>query len=176
MLGGIVKRNISLSIVLFFVGGCAGTGSDAPSRDALVTATPGSAVMFPALNVLDLQATEGFYVGIMGMKPTLRIGEAGDDHQEVTLNFSGELTAPEASLVLNYVASRAEPYIFDGFSRLAFRVPDVSGLVEKVRAAGLEVLEEPRRIEAGGAAFMLAFVRDPNGARVELIQPLMREE
>ncbi len=172
-----MTQYISLSIALFVLAGCAATGSlapsqEAPSQETSIKGRPSSAVMFPAINVLDLQAVEDFYVGIMGMKPTLRIGEAGDDHQEVTLNFSGEMSAPEASLVLNYVASRTEPYIFDGFSRLAFRVPDVRGLVEKVRAAGLEVLDEPRRIEAGGAAFMLAFVRDPNGARVELIQPL----
>jgi len=165
-------RYFSLSIVLFFMGGCAATGSDAPSQATSITPTPSSAVMFPALNVSDLQATEDFYVGIMGMKPTLRIGQAGDDRQEVTLNFSGEMAAPEASLVLNFVASRTEPYVFDGFSRIAFRVPNVSQLVEKVRAAGLEILDEPRKIEVKGAAFMLAFVRDPNGARVELIQPL----
>jgi glyoxylase I family protein len=167
-----MTRFISLSIALVVLGGCAAAGVLAPSQETAVTARPSSAVMFPALNVLDLQAAEDFYVGVMGMKPTLRIGQAGDDHQEVTLNFSGEMSAPEASLVLNYVASRTEPYVFDGFSRLAFRVPDVRAVVEKVRAAGLEVLDEPRRIEAGGASFMLAFVRDPNGARVELIQPL----
>ena len=167
-----MPRSISLLIVLVSIGGCASAGSDAPSSEIPSPAARSSAVMFPALNVFDLEATEAFYVDIMGMKPTLRIGEAGDARQEVTLNFSGEMAAPEASLVLDYVPSRTEPYVFEGLSRVAFRVPDVRGLVEKVRAAGLEVLDEPRRIEAGGAAFMLAFVRDPNGVRVELIQPL----
>jgi catechol 2,3-dioxygenase-like lactoylglutathione lyase family enzyme len=128
--------------------------------------------MFPAINVLDLKATEGFYSDILGMKPTLRIGDEGSEHQEVTLNFSGEIGAPETSLVLNYLASRTEPYLNDALSRIAFRVPDVDAMVERVRAAGHTILSEPRMIEVNGTGIKLAFVQDPNGTRVELIQPM----
>lgn len=180
-------RSIAVLAFLLAAGGCASGGRDAPMQagnaleasNALSTSTArasSSAVMFPALNVLDLEATEAFYIGIMGMKPTLRIGGKGDDHQEVTLNFSGVMSAPEASLVLNYVSPRTKPYVFDGLSRIAFRVPDVEALVERIRAAGLDVLDEPRKIEVRGAAFMLAFVEDPNGARIELIQPMAPSE
>ena len=71
---------------------------------------------------------------------------------------------------MNYVSDRSTPYHFDGFSRLAIRVPDLSMTVERIRAAGYPILEEPRVIEAGGARIKLAFVQDPNGMRVELIE------
>jgi predicted enzyme related to lactoylglutathione lyase len=48
-------------------------------------------------------------------------------------------------------------------------VPDVDALVARIRAAGHPVLVEPHDIEAMGMKIRLAFVQDPNGARVELI-------
>jgi catechol 2,3-dioxygenase-like lactoylglutathione lyase family enzyme len=175
-------RSIATLGILLLLGGCDSPTSNTPEQETSAPTAqpsksaaevPNSALMFPAINVPDMQAAEAFYIGIMGMKPTLRIGEEGDAHQEVTLNFSGEMYASEASLVLNFVASRTEPYVFDGLSRIAFRVPDLDRLVARIRAAGHRVLDEPRMIEVRGAGIKLAFVEDPNGARVELIQLML---
>jgi catechol 2,3-dioxygenase-like lactoylglutathione lyase family enzyme len=136
------------------------------------TDLPESIVMFPAINVLDLEATEAFYVDMLGLKPSLRIGEPGDERQEVTLNSTGDPRSPGASLVLDHVAARQEPYVHGALSRIAFRVRDLDAVLARIRRAGHEVLEEPRTIEAAGMAVRLAFVRDPNGTRVELIQLL----
>lgn len=66
------------------------------------------------------------------MKVTLRLGDPGEAHREVTLDFSGDVYADEASLVLDRVSSRDEPYVFDGLSRLAIRVPDDDALVARL--------------------------------------------
>lgn len=163
---------IATAIVSVAICGCASSPSGPPARHEPQTppSSPASAILFPAINVSDLEAAEAFYVQLLGMEVTLRVGESGSPHQEVTLNFSGELLAPEASLVLNYVAQREAPYHFDAFSRLAIRVPDVSAAVERIRAAGHPILEEPRTLEVDGARIKLAFVQDPNGMRVELIE------
>lgn len=132
-----------------------------------------SAVLFAAINVLDLEAAEAFYVDILLMKPTLRLGEeAGSERKEVTLNFSGEMSSPGASIVLNYVVSRKKPVVADALSRIAFRVPDVEAVVERARQAGHTIVTEPRIIDVKGAKFKLAFILDPDGIRVELIQPM----
>jgi glyoxylase I family protein len=130
----------------------------------------GSALLFPAINVLDIDVAEAFYVDLFGMKVTLRIGEEGDERRELTLNFTGDMMAEESSIVLNQIAGRSEPYVSDALSRIAFRVPDVEALVERVRLAGFEIVSEPRRIEVEGQVFKLAFVRDPDGIRLELIE------
>lgn len=135
---------------------------------------PAPAIVFAALNVLDLEVTESFYVDMLGMKVVLRIGRPGDERREVTLNFSGDLYSSESSLVLNQDASRTEPYRFDAFSRIAFRVSDLDAIVRRIRDAGYTVLEEPRRIE--GTNIRLAFIEDPNGARVELIEGMASAE
>ena len=183
-MNGIVFGTFASLALLFALGGCDSPLPDisreahaaTPQGEASTRELPGSAVLFPAINVLDLKATQAFYMDMLDMKVTLKVGEEGDDHQEVTLNFSGEIYAPEASLVLNYVASRSEPYIFDAFSRIAFRVPDVDAAVERMRAAGHKILSEPRMIDVEGAGIKLAFVEDPNGARVELIQTVVPSE
>jgi catechol 2,3-dioxygenase-like lactoylglutathione lyase family enzyme len=172
MLMNRIACSLLLSIAISALAGCAASPASKPPAQAVpaVAEAPRASVLFPAINVLDLDASEAFYVDMLGMKVSLRLGEEGDEHREVTLNFSGDVYAPEASLVLNYLASRTEPYVFDGFSRIAFRVPDVDGLVEKIRGAGHKILDEPRTIEVEGAQIRLAFVEDPNGARLELIE------
>ena len=134
------------------------------------SAIAGSALLFPAINVLDIDVSEKFYVNLLGMKVTLRLGEEGEERRELTLNFTGDMMAEESSIVLNEVAGRSEPYVSDALSRIAFRVPDVETLVERIRLAGFEVLSEPRRIEVKEQVFKLAFVRDPDGIRLELIE------
>ena len=135
---------------------------------------PAPAIISPALNVLDMKATEAFYVDMLGMKVMLRLGGEEAEHQEVTLNFSGDLYSSESSLLLNYTSERTEPYVFDGFSRIAFRLKDVEATVEKIRAAGYKILSEPRMIQ--GTNIKLAFVEDPNDARVELIEGMATKE
>ncbi len=169
------------AVLISAMAGCAATpnagmeeasGADRQSA-AQAQAVPESAVMFPAINVLDFTASEAFYVEILGLKPTLRIGEEGSEHREVTLNSTGETSSPGASLVLNWVASREEPYVSDALSRIAFRVRDLDAVMARVRSAGHEVLVEPRTSEAAGIVFKIAFVADPGGTRVELIQVLL---
>ena len=164
-----MNDSASLAICTLLLG-TAVAGCTAPPAPPAQVHAASAAILFPALNVSDLAATEDFYVRLLGMKVTLRVGETGSPHQEVTLNFSGELLAPEASLVLNSVSGRQAPYRFDAFSRLAIRVPDVSEVVERIRGAGHPILEEPRVIEVDGSPIKLAFVQDPNGMRVELIE------
>lgn len=173
-----MKENITgilfAVILLLGLSGCdalspAAKKANAPEPQAGAAAPmPTPAIIFPALNVLDLEKTEAFYVSMLGMKPVLRMGREGDRLREVTLNFAGDLYAPESSLVLNADSARTEPYKFDAFSRIAFRVRDIDAVVERMRAAGHKILSEPRTMP--GTSLKLAFVEDPNGARVELIE------
>lgn len=149
---------------------CASFQSAKAPTPAASLQRPESAVLFPAINVRNLEAAEAFFVDLVGMKVTLRLGEPGEAHREVTLNFSGDIYADEASLVLNWVSSREKPYVFDGLSRLALRVPDVDALVDQLARAGHAVLDGPRSIEVDGAVIRLAFVEGPEGVRIELIE------
>ena len=181
----VLGLTLTLALILA-LGGCA-TGSDVAAKSAtqVASATPATlpaaspaaerpapVLLFPALNVLDLEKTEAFYVDFLGMQETLRLGDESTERIEVTLSFGGNPNGAGASLVLQRENGRTKPYAFDAFSRVAFRVKDVDGLVARIRAAGHPVVEEPHLIHGAGMAIRLAFVEDPNGARVELIEIL----
>ena len=164
------NRILALWGLLVATAGCASLQpAEAPAPD-VSRERPESAVLFPAINVRNLEAAEAFFVDLIGMQVTLRLGEPGEARQEVTLNFSGDVYADEASLVLDWVSSRQEPYVFDGLSRLAIRVPDVDLLVDRIARAGHAVLDGPRSIELEDAVIRLAFVEGPEGLRIELIE------
>lgn len=167
---------VGLVLALGATAGCATRSA----RDASTTPPqpqpppPAPVLLFPALNVLDLERTLAFYVDLMGMRETLRLGDETTERIEVTLSY-GDANGAAASLVLQRENGRTKPYVFDAFSRVAFRVPDVDALVARIRAAGHPVLVEPHFIEAMGMKIRLAFVEDPNGARVELIGVVPRD-
>jgi len=54
------------------------------------------------------------------------------------------------------------------FDHVALVVEDVQGLVERLRARGVKVAKEPFRLS--GSRSLIAFVHDPEGNWVELIE------
>ena len=132
---------------------------------------PRPMMMFVSVNVLDLERSLAFYEGVLGMQEFTRYEHEG--LTEVVLSFTRSDPAqppPDRSsmLVLMHHHERREPYAHgESFSRIAFGVSDVEALVEAVRAAGLQVTREPKALP--GSGMMLAFVKDPDGFRIELI-------
>jgi lactoylglutathione lyase len=54
------------------------------------------------------------------------------------------------------------------FGHLAIGVPDVYAACTQLRAKGVKVVREPGPMKHGGSE--IAFIEDPNGYRIELIQ------
>jgi lactoylglutathione lyase len=54
------------------------------------------------------------------------------------------------------------------FDHLAFEVMDMSKTIENMRNNGVKITDEPYRISPKGS--LLAFVEDPDGTLIELIQ------
>ena len=62
------------------------------------------------------------------------------------------------------------PYeIGNRYEHLAFEVENVTAWVERLRAAGVKVLSGPKKSPNGLRT--IAFVEDPNGIPVELVEP-----
>ena len=53
-----------------------------------------------------------------------------------------------------------------------YRVDDMAGMLEQLRAAGIEVLQGPESHENG----KFAWIQDPDGNKVELWQPMPWDE
>lgn len=114
-----------------------------------------------ALNVADLDRSIAFYGGGMGMKEITRF--TSPQGAEVLMGYRTD----QAWIVLVHKTGQPELQMGNGFSRIGFLVPSVAEVLDRARKAGYPVLGEPR--QAQGA--LLGFLSDPDGYRVELVQP-----
>lgn len=118
------------------------------------------------LRVGDLQRSIDFYTQVLGMQ-LLRKTENPD--YKYTLAFVGFGKNPEhAEIELTYNWDVDSYEIGTAFGHLALGVPDVYGACEKIKAAGGNVTREAGPVKGGSS--VIAFVTDPDGYKIELIQ------
>jgi lactoylglutathione lyase len=118
------------------------------------------------LRVGDLQRSIDFYTQVMGMQ-LLRKTENPD--YKYTLAFVGFGKNPEhAEIELTYNWGVDSYEMGTAFGHLALGVSDVYGACEKIKAAGGKVTREAGPVKGGTT--VIAFVTDPDGYKIELIQ------
>jgi lactoylglutathione lyase len=123
-------------------------------------------ILHTMLRVGDLQRSIDFYTKVMGMT-LLRTSE--NPSQNYSLAFLGYGRNPEhAELELTYNHGVSSYEMGTAYGHLAIGVPDAYAACEKIRAAGGQVTREPGPVKGGTT--VIAFVTDPDGYKVELIQ------
>ena len=118
------------------------------------------------LRVGDLQRSIDFYTKVMGMK-LLRTTERPE--QKYSLAFVGYGSNPEHAeleLTYNHGVSSYEPGT--AYGHIALGVRDVYAACDRIRAAGGNITREPGPVKGGST--VIAFVTDPDGYKIELIQ------
>jgi lactoylglutathione lyase len=118
------------------------------------------------LRVNDLDASLRFYTDVLGMKLLRRKDyESG----RFTLAFVGYGDEDStAVLELTYNWDTHAYSLGDAFGHVAIGTPDIRGTCERIRAAGGKIVREPGPMKHGTT--VIAFVEDPNGYRIELIE------
>lgn len=119
------------------------------------------------VRVLDLERALDFYVGKLGMT-LLRRKDYPDGR--FTLAFVGY--GPEdthTAIELTHNWDRTEPYgLGDAWGHVAIGVDDIYATCDQLRAAGVSIVREPGPMKHGTT--VIAFVEDPDGRKVELIE------
>ena len=122
--------------------------------------------MHTMLRVGDLQRSVDFYTRVLGME-LLRTSENTD--QKYTLAFLGYGSNPEhAELELTHNWGVTQYEMGTAYGHIALGVPDAAAACEKIRAAGGSVTREAGPVKGGKT--VIAFVADPDGYKIELIQ------
>ncbi len=117
------------------------------------------------VRVRDLDASLRFYSEGLGLKENRRMeNEAG----RYTLVFLAAAETPDAEIELTYnwpdESGNVEDYgSARNFGHLAFRVPDIYALCERLQAMGYAINRPPRDGH-------MAFVRSPDLVSIELLQ------
>ena len=118
------------------------------------------------LRVGDLQRSINFYTQVLGMK-LLRTNERPE--QKYSLAFVGYGNNPDhAELELTYNHGVDHYEMGTAYGHIALGVPDAAAACERIRAAGGTIPREAGPVKGGNT--VIAFVQDPDGYKIELIQ------
>jgi lactoylglutathione lyase len=118
------------------------------------------------IRVNDLDQSLAFYCDRLGMR-LLRKRDYPDGR--FTLAFVGyEDEASGAVIELTYNWDTHSYLLGEAFGHLALGVDDIYAKCAELKAAGVRVVREPGPMKFGGST--IAFIEDPNGYRIELIQ------
>ena len=123
-------------------------------------------ILHTMLRVGDMQRSIDFYTKVMGMK-LLRTTDRPE--QKYSLAFVGYGRNPEHAeieLTCNHGVDHYE--LGTAYGHIAIAVPDARAACEKIRASGGNVTREAGPVQGG--ATVIAFVTDPDGYKIELIE------
>lgn len=118
------------------------------------------------IRVNDLEKSIKFYTEVLGMNLISR-----QDYPEgkFTLAFVGYgQTKRDPCIELTYNWGRDSYTLGDAFGHIALATDDIYKTCEAVRARGAKVTREPGPMKHGTS--VIAFIEDPNGYKIELIQ------
>ena len=122
------------------------------------------------LRVGDLEKSLAFYQQVLGMQLLSR-----KDYPDgkFTLAFVGYGKNPEqAEIELTHNWGVTAYEIGTAYGHIALGVSDIYGVCEKIRAAGGKITREPGPMKHGTT--VIAFVQDPDGYKIELIDESSR--
>lgn len=121
-------------------------------------------MLHTSITVLDMDETIAFYEDHFDMKLARR-REIPDNDAEIAFL---ESPGVDATLELTWWKDKDQLDEGDLLDHIAFSVDDVEAAVEELREAGAPIEHEPYQLSGSGST--LAFVRDPNGIWIELIE------
>jgi lactoylglutathione lyase len=118
------------------------------------------------LRVNDLDESLRFYCDVLGMRLLRRKDYPSGRFTLAFVGYGAEDEQAVVEFTHNWDTKRYE--LGEAFGHLAIGVEGIYDVVERMRAAGARVVREPGPMKHGGST--IAFLEDPNGYKIELIE------
>ncbi|WP_424133919.1 lactoylglutathione lyase [Roseomonas chloroacetimidivorans] len=129
--------------------------------------TPKGKFLHTMIRVGNLERSIEFYTKMFGMKELRRNDVPAGQYTLAFLGYGGNAAGEgEIELTYNYGVEKYE--LGTAFGHLAIGVPDVYAACERIKAEGGKVVREAGPLKHGTT--IIAFVEDPDGYKIELIQ------
>jgi len=118
------------------------------------------------IRVTDLEQSIAFYTKVLGMTV---LDRTENNEYRYTLVFVGyENQADGTTIELTYNWDTKQYDMGNAFGHLALGVDDIYAACTNIKALGGNVTREPGPVKGGSTH--IAFISDPNGYQIELIQ------
>lgn len=118
------------------------------------------------LRVGNLQASIDFYTDIMQMK---LLRQSDNEEYQYTLAFIGYGEESDSTVLeLTYNWGKGTYDMGDAYGHIAIAVDDIYALCASIEQQGGDVYRKPGPVKGGKS--VIAFVRDPDGYAIELIE------
>lgn len=122
-------------------------------------------ILHTMLRVGDLQRSIDFYTKVLGMK---LLRQSDNQQYKYTIAFVGYGEETEAAVIELTYNWGVESYdLGNAFGHIAIEAQDIYDTCEKIKEAGGNVTREPGPVKGGST--VIAFVKDPDGYMIELI-------
>lgn len=122
------------------------------------------------LRVGDLERSLAFYCQVLGMELLRKKDYPGG---EFTLAFVGYTDESEGAVIeLTHNWGRGTYELGDAYGHIAIGVDDIYATCDRLRESGAKITREPGPMKHGTT--VIAFVEDPDGYKVELIEESSR--
>ena len=118
------------------------------------------------LRVGDLERSLAFYCDVLGMKLLRKHDFPGGKFTLAFVGYGGEDDHTVLELTHNWETEKYD--LGNAYGHIALGVPDIYKACDQLKAKGAKVVREPGPMMHGSTH--IAFIEDPDGYKVELIQ------
>ncbi|WP_018691689.1 lactoylglutathione lyase [Algicola sagamiensis] len=118
------------------------------------------------LRVTDLERSIHFYTNMLNMKLDRKIDNVAYRYTLAYLKFSDDEHAAELELTWNWDEDNYE--MGNAYGHIAIGVDDIYASCEALAQKAVEISRAPGPV--AGGKILIAFIRDPDGYPIELIQ------
>jgi len=120
------------------------------------------------LRVGDFQRSIDFYTKVLGMNLLRSVDRPDQQYALAYLGFGKGNAEGQAEIELTYNYGVSSYEMGGAYGHIAIAVPDAYAACEKIKRAGGNVTREAGPVKGGET--VIAFVQDPDGYKIELIQ------
>jgi lactoylglutathione lyase len=128
-------------------------------------------ILHTMLRVGDLPRSIDFYTNVLGMKLLRTTDRPEQKYSLAFVGYGDESQGAVLELTFNHGVDRYE--IGTGYGHVAIEVADAKAACDAVRARGGSVTREAGPVKGGTT--VIAFVQDPDGYKIELIERAPRK-
>ena len=125
-------------------------------------------ILHTMLRVADLERSLAFYTEVLGMKLLRRTDYPEGKFTLAFVGYTDEKQGSVIELTYNWGVDRYE--MGNAFGHIAIEVENAYDACNKIRELGGKVVHEAGPIQHGST--VLAFIEDPDGYKIELIQKI----